>query len=37
MFFDKLRKRNVHERNNEDRPVKLIKTGHNTWQIVYAD
>jgi len=37
MFFDKLRKRNLQAKNNENRPVKLIKIGHNTWQIVYAD
>jgi len=37
MFFDKLRRHNVKEKNNENRPVKLIKTGYNTWQIVYAD
>jgi hypothetical protein len=36
-FFDKLRKHNVQEKNNENRPIKLIKTGYNTWQIVYAD
>jgi hypothetical protein len=23
--------------NNENRPIKIIKTGFNSWQIVYAD
>ena len=23
--------------NNENRPIKIIKTGNNAWQIVYAD
>ncbi|MGC9099496.1 MAG: hypothetical protein ACP5HW_03035 [Candidatus Micrarchaeia archaeon] len=38
-LFDKIRRHGSSSNTlpDENRPIKLIKTGYNTWQIVYAD
>ena len=37
MWFFRSRKSNATLRDNGSRPIKFVETGHNMWQIVYAD
>jgi hypothetical protein len=36
-IFSRFKKNAAESVNQENRPIKIIKTGHNSWQIVYAD
>ncbi len=36
-IFSRFKKNAAENGNQENRPIKIIKTGYNSWQIVYAD
>jgi outer membrane biogenesis lipoprotein LolB len=31
------RKHTAYEDSDDNRPIKIVKDGHNSWRIVYAD